>query len=658
MAAHSRFVEAVRQAGRGLGAEAVCRHFLRQFPRDPLALQLLALSLADQGKLTEGLGQLAKAAAADPEFAEVHYNRGQVLAQLGRVRESLAAFDATLRLRPDLAEAWNGRGRALAALLHLDDALTNFDRALALRPNSVSALYNRGTALLDLNRFADAIAAFDRVLALDPRHAMAAFNRAIALAEMGHASEAASAYARVAAIDPAWPGAAGQVHYEQRRICDWANAPPPPALEAAVLSQPGAFEPFATLVLTDSPACAQASARAFMTSRWPNAAASRRPRGRKHDRIRLAYFSSDFHDHATAHLTAGLFERHDRTAFEVIGVEIASRHDDAMSARLHRAFDRFVDATAMPDGDVVAATHNLEFDIAIDLNGHTKHARQGIFAARAAPLQVNYLGYPGTSGAVWMDYIIADRTVVPADHERFYDEAVVCLPESYQPNDSQRPIAPRAFTRAELGLPPDGFVFACFNTPRKFAPDVFDRWMRLLAAVPGSTLWLLDAGELAAANLLAEATKRGVAPERLVFARYLPADEHLARHRCADLFLDTLPYNAHTTASDALWAGVPMVTCLGNAFQGRVGASLVRAVGLPELVTGSLDDYEALALRLAREPGALHDLRTRLNAGRAAAPLFDTARICRHLESAYRTMWERHRRGEAPAPFEVPPYDR
>jgi predicted O-linked N-acetylglucosamine transferase (SPINDLY family) len=371
-------------------------------------------------------------------------------------------------------------------------------------------------------------------------------------------------------------------------------------------------------------------------------------------RIRVGYFSADFRDHATMHLMAGLLELHDRERFEVTGFSFGPVVRDVVRARVERACERFVEVGERSDREVAQLARELSIDIAVDLKGYTSDARPGIFAHRAAPVQVGYLGYPGTLGAGYVDYLIADRVLVPEGSEGYYAEQLVYLPHSYQVNDAKRRIAGRRYEREELGLPREGFVYCCFNNNYKIMPATFGSWMRILERVPGSVLWLLEDNAQAAKNLRAAAVVHGVQPERLVFAPRVVAGEHLARHRCADLFIDTLPCNAHTTASDALWAGLPVLTCLGEGFAARVAGSLVRAVGLPELVVESMEHYEELAVRLAGEPQRLEGLRRRLECNRGAAPLFDTERQARHLESAYALIHARHLAGLAPASFEVP----
>lgn len=373
-----------------------------------------------------------------------------------------------------------------------------------------------------------------------------------------------------------------------------------------------------------------------------------------HDKIRVAYLSADYHEHATSYLTAGLFERHDRSAFEIYGISYGRPDDSPVRKRLVNAFESFIDVSVMSDDQVAGFLTDKQIDIAVDLKGYTQGARPGIFAHRFAPIQVNYLGYPGTMGAPFIDYIIADAVVIPPEHQSFYSEKVAWLPFSYQVNDRARMIAEHIPSRVECGLPDDAFVFCCFNNPYKITPDMFDIWMRLLRDVPGSVLWLYERNPESSHNLRREAAARNVSPDRLVFARKMPLADHLARHKNADLFLDTLPYNAHTTASDALWAGLPLLTCQGGTFAGRVAASLLAAAGLPEMITTSLDEYETRAQELARDQNKLMEMEEKLQSNLLTCPLFDTALSVSHIEAAYKTMWRRYQDGLPPASFNVP----
>ncbi len=374
-----------------------------------------------------------------------------------------------------------------------------------------------------------------------------------------------------------------------------------------------------------------------------------------HERIRVAYLSADFHDHPVAHLIAGVLERHDRSRFETIGISLRrGANSGIMHGRLQRAFEHFEDVSEQSDHEVAVRLRAREIDIAVDLTGHTRRGRLGILALRPAPVQVNYLGFTGTSGASYIDYLIADAVAIRSGDERFFSERLVRLPHSYLPNDDRQPIAGATPRRGDLGLPDASFVFCAFNNTYKLNPAMFDVWMQIMRTTPGSVLWLRDGEPAMRANLTREAVARGIAPERLVFAPKVPSmDEHLARYRQADLFLDALPYGAHATARDALWAGLPVLTCLGNAFSSRVAGSLLTALGLPELVTSSMEEYTTRALQYATSPALLAQIRAKLADLKSTSPVFDTDLYRRHLESAYGHMWEQQQRGAAPDGFSV-----
>ncbi|WP_411885654.1 tetratricopeptide repeat protein [Polaromonas sp. YR568] len=561
-----------------------------------------------------------------------------------------------MKLQPDRAQVHGRLGEVLRKSNRFEDALASYDKLVALTPNSAEAFNDRGIALGELGRHQDAVACFEQVLVLEPRHANALGNLGEMLGSLRRHEDAARAFARLIEIEPEYPGAIGALFYSKRYSCDWSQYEPElQRLNNAVIQGKKAIEPFTFLAATQSAAALLQCARTHAAELCPP---SDKPlwSGQRytHDKIRVAYLSADFHDHATAYLMAELFELHDHERFETVALSFGPDSTGAMRQRLLRSFDRFVDVRTKSDREAASLLREMEIDIAVDLKGFTTDGRPGILAQRPAPVQVNYLGFPGSMGAQYVDYILADPYVIPAGHEGFYSEKVVRLPDSYQSNDTQRQIAKTTPTRAECGLPAPGFVFCCFNNNYKITPGVFDVWMRLLNAVGGSVLWLLQDNAAVSRNLRAEALRRGVAAERLVFAPRVDLDKHLARHKLADLFLDTLPYNAHTTASDALWAGLPVLTCMGTTFPGRVAASLLNAVGLPELVTENLADYEALALKLARSPDLLSGIRARLWRNRSEYPLFDTKRFCAHMESAYTMMWERHQRGDPPASFAVP----
>jgi protein O-GlcNAc transferase len=652
--------------------------------------------LADLDRLETALESYGRALAIRPAHADALYHRGNVLARLERHAEALANYELTVTVNPRHAEAFDNRGNALAALNRQEEALSSYEQALAIRPDDAGTLSNRGVALERLGRYAQALASHDRAIELRPGDAKTLANRGNVLYRLKLYDQALGAYDQAIAVDPSNADAhfsRGNVLVALRRHelaaasyraaleikpddanalaglansalanCDWAQLE---AFRGELLARIEGGEagvgPFALLSHSDDPALQFKCARNFVARQLPptlGEAARFDRAGSGSEKIRIAYLSADFHAHVLAYQLAELIERHDRARFEVLGVSFASDDGSEIRARLSRGFDRFLDVRTLSDREVAGMLRTHQVDIAVDLMGHTRDARMGIFAERAAPIQVGYLGYAGTSGADYMDYIIGDPVVLPFAHQPFYSERIVQLPDSFFANDTQRKIAPRAPSRGEAGLPEEGFVFCCFNNPAKLQPKMFDLWMRLLAAVPGSVLWLSPRQGTAERNLRQEAERRGIAPQRLVFARRAARmEDHLARHRLADLFLDTLPYNAHATASDALWAGLPVLTCLGGSYASRVAGSLLTAVGLPELVTTSLAGYEALALELARDPARLGALRQKLERQRTTYPLFDTARLCRHIEAAYATMWETWRQNSAPRAFAVAPIE-
>lgn len=615
-----------------------------------------AATLKDLGRLDEALAAIERGLAATPSSGEMLNIRGAILQDMQRFDEAIASYDRALTIQPDFAEALNNRGGARSAARRFTEALADCDRAIALKPALAGAHYHRGLALTGLERHDEAEVSYRQSLAIQPDFPMALLSRAGALGALRRHREATADLERALALDPGLDFAKGMLLEARMHCCDWRGLD---TLRADVIRdvQVGkrASDPFAFLAVSDSPQDQLQCARTWTRTMFPAAGAPlHRGGSRRRDRIHIAYLSADFREHAVAFLSAGLFEHHDRTRFETTALSYGADDRSAMRARLARAFDRFIDVRPRSDHEISSLMSELDVDIAVDLGGLTGSARTGVVALRPAPVQVNFLGFTGTMGAPYVDYIIADHTVIPERDRDFYAERVVYLPDSFQPNDSHRAIAEDTPARPDAGLPDDAFVFCSFNNTFKIEPATFALWMRLLRQVSGSVLWLLGGNADATANLRREASALGVAPERLVFAARAAPAEHLARHRLANLFLDTLPFNAHTTASDALWAGLPVLTCEGTTFAGRVAASLIRAVGLPELVTHSPAEYEALAVRLATHADELAGLRTRLAANRATTPLFDTDRYRRHLEAAYLTMWERHLGGEVPVSFAVP----
>ena len=607
------------------------------------------VALRELKRLEEASASFERAIAAKPDHAEAHNNRGVTLRELDRPEEALASYDRAIALKPDYAEAHNNRGVALRGLRRLDETLASLERALAVNPEYPEALLNRGAALYDRGRLHEALADYERALALKSDYADAYRNHALALQELRRPDEAIASYERALALSPGARYLRGAYQHARMHVCDWEG------IETAVAELSFAVErgrpvvtPFPALALLDSPRLQRKVAASWARAEC-QLGRKLSPLGRYplHGKPRVGYFSADFRNHAVSSLAAELFETHDRSSFDLTAFALGPNVQDELRERVARAFDRFLPVSDKSDEEVASLARSLELDIAVDLGGYTQHARPRIFALRAAPIQVSYLGYLGTMGADFMDYLLADEVLVPRELRRHYAEKIAYLP-SYQANDRSRPPSERVFTRAELGLPASGFVFCCFNANYKITPETFASWMRILAAVPDSTLLLLADSAAAKLNLRRHAAASGIDPARLVFAGRVPYGDYIARYRAASLFLDTLPYNAGTTASDALWAGLPVLTCAGDSFAGRMGASLLTAVGLPELIARDRAEYEQLAVALAREPARLTEIGGRLSAARASAALFDTPRLTRSLETLYRRMYQRHHLGLMP----------
>jgi predicted O-linked N-acetylglucosamine transferase (SPINDLY family) len=602
----------------------------------------------------EALAAYDRALAFEANLAKAWLGRGNVFTELERHDEALAVYDRALALESDLAEAWLGRGNVFRELRRYEEAFAAYDRALTLKSDLAGAWLGRGNVFTELRRHEQAFAAYDRALALKPDFAEAWLSRGNVFFDLKQYKNAYAACDKALMLNPDIKFAASLRLYTKLHLCNWTNLATDTAQFLSLIrAQETLAEPFTLLALPSSPTDQLQCARRHIEAR-PVFPPIWRGERYSHDRIRVAYLSSELREHAVAYLTAGLFEHHDRSRFEVTAISFEAGQDSDFCRRIRLGFERFIDARLQSDQDIAALIRRLEIDIIVDLNGFTRNGRLGVFSRRPAPIQVNYLGYAGTMGADYYDYIVADPTVIPREHFEFYSENVAWLPDSFMANDAAREIAERMPTRSELGLPDKGFVFCCFNQSYKISPGIFDIWMRLLRSVDGSVLWLKENDAIAVHNLRLEAGRRGVAPERLVFA--LPVSlvtEHLARQRHADLFLDTVHYNAHTTASDALWAGLPVVTYLDSTFAGRVAASLLKAVGLPELITTSLEDYEALSLKLARDPSLLASIKTKLARNRDSCPLFDTGRFTRHIEAAYTAMWRAYQNGRQPANFAV-----
>src|SRR4051812_29901965 len=621
-------------------ARAIAGAALAREPADGEALYLLGCVSLFQNRFEEALGPLREAVRLTQRRG-VRHRLGYCYLALGDIAAAELVLGDEVRAFPDLVPAQNALGVALARQGKYDQALAAFQAALSRDPQSAEANNNMANALSELGRDEEALPYLRKAVQIDPQQADAQYNLGTLLQSLGRHEEAIAALEVALRLSPQSPYVLGHLIWNELAICRWqALGPRIESLRRQVLEHAIPAAPF---VLVGLPATAQEQqvcAGLHIRAKFPRLPSplwrgTRQRRGR----LRLAYLSADFREHATAHLAVRLFELHDRSRFETIAISYGPDDGSPMRERLRRAFDRFVDVRGQNDLQIATLLRDMEVDLAVDLKGHTAGARMGILAHRPVPVQISYLGFPGSTGAPFIDYLIADRVVIPEEQRQFYSESVVYLPDSYQVNDAARTFSPRGTSRGELGLPPQGFVFCCFNSTYKITPAVFAVWMRLLASLPGAVLWLLADNEVAQRNLREAARSARIDPQRVVFASRVPHGEHLARHAVADLFLDTLPCNAHTTASDALWAGLPVLTCAGETFASRVSGSHLHAIGAPELVTTSLDAYETLALELARAPDRLRILRERIRANRATAPLFDIAAYTRALENLLLDAW-------------------
>jgi len=595
---------------------------------------------------------LEKATQLRPDIPEAWSNIGIALNNLNLYQESIKAYNKAIELAPGYHEAWSNKSVPLNKLKRFSEAFEACDKALSLKPDYAEGWSNKGVTLNELKRYDEAIAHYDKALSLKPDYAEAWSNKGVTLHELQRYDEAIAHYDKALSLKPDIDWIFGDLLHTKMKICNWSGLA---ESLVDVYKKVGVREkivnPFPLLALTDDALLHKKSSEIYVNSKYPsNPTLGSIPTSSKKEKIRIAYFSPDFRNHPVSFLTSELFEIHNRNKFEIIAFSLKRAPiGDEMNLRMRKGFDRFIDIENMSDREIAQLVRELEIDIAIDLAGLTQFSRTGIFSYRAAPIQVNWLGYPGTIGANFIDYIVADKTIIPEQDQKFYSEKVVTLPDTYIVDDSKRIASSRIFTKKECGLPENGFVFCCFNNDYKFNPNVLGGWSRVLLAVKNSVIWTSENNKFFRGNLLAEFESRGIDSNRIIFApRVDLMTDHLARYSLADLFLDTYPYSAHTTAIDSLKAGVPVLTLLGRSFAGRVAASLLNVNGLPELVTNSQESYEALAIELAMNPKKLAEIKLKLANNRMTTPLFDTPLFTKNIEAAYIKMYERYQEGLEP----------
>jgi len=602
-----------------------------------------------QGDYESAYRNFYEALVISPNDIDALVNCASALHELKRFEEAISYFDKALRLQPNFVQAWCNKGNTLNLLKRYDEAIAHFDKTLSLKPDYHEAWCNKGNTLNLLKRYDEAIAHYEKALSLKSDYHEAWCHKGSTLNLLKKHSESAKCYRKAIELNSKDSYLLGQAHHQMMLECDWADYEKN-INEIFNLVDEGhkGAEPFGFQGIASSEELLKKCAEIYSNDKYPALSNLPEVSQYKHHKIRIGYLCGEFRNQATSILMTRVWELHDESKFEIFAFDNGWDDLSEYRQRITGAFSNMFDISRLSDLDAAKLIQHNEIDILVNLNGFFGFERQGVFSHKPAPIQVNYLGFPGTMGIKYMDYIIADKVVIPEESKRHYVEKLAYLPNSYQANDDMRKISDRKFSKAELGLPENVFVYACFNNNYKITPSIFDSWMRILSLVQGSVLWLLADNPMAKDNLIKEAATRGIDSSRLVFAERLPIQEHLARHDVADLFLDTLPYNAHTTCSDALWAGLPVLTLLGSTFPGRVGASLLSAVGLSELVTHTQEEYEALAIELVKSPQKLASIKQKLANNRLKAPLFDSPLFTKNLEAAYVKMYERHHAGLGP----------
>ena len=604
----------------------------------------LGKALSEIGNDLDAINYYKIAIRLDKNHLGSWLNFGKSLHQLEKYDEAISYYDQAIKLKPDYLEAHYNKANTLKTLKRYGEAIIHYSQAIKLKPDYFNAYIERGVLFELVNLKDEALLDYDQAIKLKPDSALPYNNKGNVLRNQSHYDQAIFNYCKALKLEPDYPYIFGMILHMKMFLCNWQNFKVEVEnLLLQIYENKKSSYCFPILSLIDSPLIHRKSSEIWINDRCPfNILLGPILKSKRREKIRIGYYSEDFREHPVTYLITELFELHNKDQFELFGFYLGPPDSSKMHKRVLSAFNQFIDVRLKSDKDIALMSREIGIDIAVDLGGFTGLHRPGIFSYRAAPIQVNYLGYPGTMGAKYIDYIIADLTLIPIESEQYYSEKIVYLPNTYQPNDRNRLVAEKVFTKDELDLPKDSFVFCCFNSSFKITPDTFDGWMRILKAVKNSVLWLLEDNPITKLNLRKEAQVRGIDSSRLIFAKRMFPSENLARHQAADLFLDTLPYNAHTTASDALWVGLPILTCMGKSFASRVAASLLNAIELPELITTTQEQYEAKAIELATNPEKLKAIKYKLERNRFTTALFDTPRFTKHIEAAYKQMYERY----------------
>ena len=609
-----------------------------------------AVAFYDKGKLDEAKNICLKIFNHIPD----HFDNLRLLNFIffKKKKYSLAIdfINKAIKINPKFAENYNEKGVAFTELKKHQSAIECYDKAININPKYFDALYNKGVVLHELRKLEEAIENYDKALIINSNHVLALNNKGFALQQLKRFNEALDSYNKALKIDPNFNFLLGKIIHTKNLLCNWDFLEKDlENLKNEINNNKTSTLPFATLSLYDLPKLHKKTAEIWIKKNFENKKILEfLPKYKKNKKIKIGYYSADFHNHATSLLIAEMLELHNKSKFELFGFSFGPDKNDDMRKRVSKCFNSFFDVRLKSDDEIVKISRDLKIDIAIDLKGITTDERFGIFINRCAPIQVSFLGYPGTSGAKFIDYIVADKILIPEENQKYFTEKVIYMPNSYQPNDSTKKISKKTLNRKDFGLPKNSFVFCCFNQNYKITPNIFNIWMKLLKKKNQSVLWLINDSDEGAKNLKKEAKKREINPDRIIFANRMSVSDHLARHKLADLFVDTFPYSAHTTCSDSLWSGLPVVTLMGNSFASRVGGSLLKAVGLNDLITTTTAEYENLNLELANNPKKLMNIRKKLENNRFKMPLFDTKTYTKNLESSYTKIYERYHEEKLP----------
>ena len=628
---------------------------IQLFPKSQTVLSFLGASYNALKMHDEAIGTYQKVLKINPNFPEMYYNIGLAQQAKGSGIDAIDSYKKAIFLKPDYVEAYTDLGNALRDHYKLEDAIISYKKAIEINPSYAQVYNNLGALLLEKGLFDEAVSYCEKALNINQNIFDAHFNIGTAKVEQEKKLDSIESFTSALKINPDYQMARCMRYHQQSHVCNWKDM----AKEHSKVENLGLeeihVEPWAMLALEDAPDKHFIRSKLFAKNNFKQSPLSFSPSQKsKGDRIRLGYFSADFHNHATMYLFAKVMECHDTQNFEVFAYSFGPDSKDEMRLRLVSSVDYFNDVKDMSDLDIALLAREHEIDIAIDLKGYTTNGKSGIFAFRAAPIQINFLGYPGTMGADFIDYIIADKVVIPSEQEHNYGEKIIFMPNSYLPNRNDRNISKKILKKSDLGLPENGFIFCCFNSNYKITAKEFDIWVRLLKANDNSVLWLLNSNKWARENLQNEVQERGLDPNKLVFADFISQDEHLARLKFADLFLDTFNVNAHTTAGDALWVGVPVITKSGKGFAARVAASLLTTLDLTELITKTEQEYEDLIMDLVRKPKLLSDIKVKLSKKRLTSPLFNSELFAKHLEESYQMVFKRYFNGKSPQTMVIP----